>query len=221
MQVVEIFNSIQGEGPDTGAPVTFVRVAGCNLRCGWCDTKYALGGGVEMAPQELHGRIQLHRPAGSPVHYIVITGGEPMLYSEEFSQIKWLPDEYVAIETNGTIPRPLFPWFKYACVSPKLSSAGVGPVDLTILATWVHWARMTLKFVITKEDEVDQALGIVRLLGTGGLDVVFQPNGGCEDYQEALVELYMWVLRADMSGIRWKILPQLHVVMWGPNVRGV
>lgn len=101
--IVEIFQSISGEGLSSGNIVTFVRVAGCNLRCTWCDTKYSFkesGGSVEqLLPDEIINRVKAF---GS--NDIICTGGEPL---EEEKSKRYLPlylasNEFsVHIETSG------------------------------------------------------------------------------------------------------------------------
>src|ERR1041384_8799326 len=84
MRIAEIFHSIQGEGKLVGVPSAFVRVAGCNLRCTWCDTPYASWdagseGARERTPEEILAEILAM--TGSPRH-VVLTGGEPMMFKE-------------------------------------------------------------------------------------------------------------------------------------------
>lgn len=219
MRVVEIFNSIQGEGPYIGYPATFVRLEGCNLRCSWCDSKYALGGGYEIDAKTLHKRIQTYRKERT--HRIIITGGEPMLQQDELDTIPWQWNEKVAIETNGTI-NPSVVWFDSAVVSPKLSTAGENLYDLNILDEWINLPidNVTFKFVITDLDEVFEASKIIHELSLD-VPVVFQPNGQREDYGNALLELFTRLDHAAIEDLDWRILPQLHRIMWGKNARGV
>ena len=76
MKISEIFYSIQGEGMLAGTPSVFVRSSGCNLRCAWCDTPYASWQpeGEELALEEILARVARYR-----AHYVVVTGGEPMI----------------------------------------------------------------------------------------------------------------------------------------------
>ena len=73
MKINEIFKSIQGESSFAGIPTVFVRLAGCNLRCQWCDTKYAYDEGVDLIVDEVIGRVNAF---GS--QFVQITGGEPL-----------------------------------------------------------------------------------------------------------------------------------------------
>src|SRR4249920_667230 len=73
MRVTEIFFSIQGESSHAGKPCVFVRLTGCSLRCVWCDTKYAFGGGREMSQEDVVSEVERH-----PARLVEITGGEPL-----------------------------------------------------------------------------------------------------------------------------------------------
>lgn len=101
--ITESFTSIQGEGFHSGKGATFIRVAGCNLRCPWCDTAYSfdLTKARWMNAKEIINEIKM------PHQHIVITGGEPTLYDlESLVQELHKRGKYVAVETNGTNPVP-------------------------------------------------------------------------------------------------------------------
>lgn len=117
LRVNEIFYSIQGEGPWSGKPVVFIRLAGCNLRCTWCDTQYTKGGIKTISEIVAKARNLSERWTPS----VVITGGEPFVQN-----IKPLVDFLleacieVQIETNGTLAIPDFPYEHVTIVcSPK------------------------------------------------------------------------------------------------------
>lgn len=139
--IIESFTSIQGEGFHMGKGATFLRVAGCNLRCRWCDTSYSFDSSKArlMSAQEIVSEIQM------PHQHIVITGGEPTLYDlgplvQELHKM----GKYVAIETNGTNPVPLDWGIDWITVSPKPSSrfAIACPAD-------------ELKYVVDDEFSID------------------------------------------------------------------
>lgn len=113
MQISEIFYSIQGEGPKTGEKAVFIRLAGCNLRCKFCDAKYAYKGG-ELALNELIAKIKMY-----DCNNIIWTGGEPALQIKEiYKIIRKLKGYSHDIETNGTfffLPR----LFETIVISPK------------------------------------------------------------------------------------------------------
>lgn len=103
MRVSEVFRSLQGEGKNQGRPTVFLRLAGCNLACAWCDTAYAREGGAEMAKDAVLAAV---REAAGPCRRLCVTGGEPLLQQEALVALAAaLTGEGYAIEveTNGTI----------------------------------------------------------------------------------------------------------------------
>lgn len=139
--IIESFTSIQGEGMHMGKGATFIRVAGCNLRCRWCDTSYAFDPSKArlMSAQEIADQIPM------PHQHIVITGGEPTLYDlGPLVQELHTLGKYVAIETNGTNRIPIEWGLDWITVSPKPSSqfAIACPAD-------------ELKYVVDDEFSID------------------------------------------------------------------
>jgi organic radical activating enzyme len=115
LQLVEIFYSIQGEGTWTGTPAVFVRLAGCNLSCRFCDTDYSVKEFVTI--DDVVRRV---RDAGAGCPMVILTGGEPFAQKETVALIDALRGDgrRVHIESNGTIYTPL-PDDVWLCVSPK------------------------------------------------------------------------------------------------------
>jgi organic radical activating enzyme len=125
LKITEIFSSIAGEGLRSGEPTIFIRLAGCNLRCAFCDTKYSWQEGkgyseekIIEAVRQIHGRF--------PADWICLTGGEPLLQDVK-QLVKKLRKEgfKIQIETNGTVYRP----FRVDCLtlSPKPQAYGFAP----------------------------------------------------------------------------------------------
>ncbi|MHA1867133.1 MAG: 7-carboxy-7-deazaguanine synthase QueE [Candidatus Heimdallarchaeaceae archaeon] len=114
--ISEIFESVQGEGKYAGTPMLFIRLAGCNLRCPFCDTPYALKEGKEMTINEIVKIIEKTKLA-----YVCWTGGEPLLQKEAVKNvIKRTKQVYHHLETNGTLlERDDFFWFHFISISPK------------------------------------------------------------------------------------------------------
>ncbi len=115
LQLAEIFYSIQGEGTFTGTPAVFVRLAGCNLACRFCDTDYAVR--FFASVDDVVARV---REAGGPCPTVILTGGEPLAQAEARVLIDALRRDgrRVHIESNGTIPTEL-PDDVWLTVSPK------------------------------------------------------------------------------------------------------
>jgi 7-carboxy-7-deazaguanine synthase len=120
MKIAEIYKSIQGEGRLTGTESVFVRTSGCNLRCWFCDTPYASWHpeGQDLSVDEIIGRCD---EWDTP--YVVITGGEPMLFSELVPLCDALARaaRHVTVETAGTLYLPLP--CDLMSVSPKFASS--------------------------------------------------------------------------------------------------
>ncbi len=101
---IEIFSSFQGEGVLIGQRQIFVRFAGCNLNCAYCDTKNSISKkeGTLMTPEEVVSKIEsILTP---DCHTISFTGGEPSLYPEFINEVSKLTDLEIMLETNGTLP---------------------------------------------------------------------------------------------------------------------
>lgn len=118
LSVHSVFRTIQGEGPNAGRPATFVRLAGCNLMCAYCDTEYTQGRRT-YSPVELREEVWRKQALGG---LVVITGGEPFRQNiRPFVEYLYADDSLVQIETNGTLPPPRFDsaeWPQIVC-SPK------------------------------------------------------------------------------------------------------
>ncbi|MCE9614405.1 MAG: 7-carboxy-7-deazaguanine synthase QueE [Lentisphaerae bacterium] len=175
MQITEIFYSLQGEGALTGVPSVFVRVTGCNLRCVWCDTKYASWmpeGGV-MTQEDVLAEV-----AKFPARHVVLTGGEPMAAEgiRPLAAALQAGGWHVTIETNATLA-PDGMAVDLASLSPKLrnSEADVrthprearmqGEAqrwNLAALRAWIDAYDYQLKFVVSRSADLDE---IQALLG--------------------------------------------------------
>jgi 7-carboxy-7-deazaguanine synthase len=128
-KINEIFYSIQGEGYNTGLPVAFIRFAGCNLKCPWCDTKY------HEAHFELDEAQILARVEQYPTQHVIFTGGEPMLQDlgPLWSALK-RKGFWIGVETNGT--RPIVQSFDWVTISPKgLLEMDEAPDEVKVIYT--------------------------------------------------------------------------------------
>lgn len=218
VKIVEIFDSIQGEGRLIGMGHTFVRLAGCNLSCKWCDTKYALGDeGYHASVSDILLKIRCE--------HVCITGGEPLI-QDVYGLCKVLFDagKKVTIETNCTVyDERLFEFVFLYSVSPKLSSSGER-FDEGVLSSYLNLDNCQLKFVVCDDNDFFEVVEIVKKYSDFVRDkVIVQPEGLCslEEYQRRLLWLVDKVMGNSMmieNNVR--VLPQLHKIVWGDK-RGV
>jgi 7-carboxy-7-deazaguanine synthase len=233
LPISETFYSIQGEGKLTGVPSFFIRVSGCNLRCGWCDTPYA-SWNPEGERQGVAELIAAARASGAG--HAVLTGGEPMMFDEIVPLADGLRQAglHVTIETAGTIARPVP--CDLMSISPKLSNSTPAEGDardpggawrarheqrrLNLAALQglldAHPAPgRQLKFVVARADdlaEIDALLA--RLSNWTREDVLLMPEGVTTPSPDRLA----WVVEACRSR-GWRLSPRVHLVLFG-NRRG-
>ncbi len=211
LRVHEIFHSIQGESTHAGLPCVFVRLAGCNLRCRWCDTAYAFHGGRAMTVAEVVAEVERH---GCPL--VEVTGGEPLLQPDAVPLMEELLRRglRVLLETGGSLPIDGVPDGVLRIVDVKCPGSGEAASN-----RWENIERLRpgdeIKFVIAGREDFLWAAAQVR--GRGLADrgaVLFSP---VHDEVEP-GDLARWVL-ADGLPVRVQI--QLHKVLWPGAERGV
>jgi organic radical activating enzyme len=187
MRVSEVFVSVQGEGPSLGRPAVFLRLSGCNLGCTWCDTKYAWYGGEELSVDVVAERVLdlLRRYRG--VSLLVVTGGEPLLQSEELAELlarlrREIPYLEVEVETNGTVdPRAVIDYVDRLIVSPKLSNSGL-PEEVRRVSEGVievvrtRRDRVYVKVVVEGPEDTEELLRLVKELGVDRDRVYLMPQ---------------------------------------------
>ncbi len=176
MKIVEIFSSLQGEGKNQGKPCLFVRLAGCNLHCLWCDTPASRSGGKEMSPDNLAEAV---RKFSLP--YVCITGGEPLLQARELEPfLSTLRNRgiMIDIETNGTIDFTRFQPYASICMDVKCPSSGEES-DLSLLAK--IRPEDSVKFVVNNEIDCRYAREVMTVHPIAG-EVSFSPVFG-SDYK--------------------------------------
>lgn len=174
MKVSEIFRSIQGEGRNQGRPCTFIRFAGCNLRCSWCDTPHALHGGTDTDQEEIIARV---RALGGT--YVCLTGGEPLLQgrpllslAETLAGLGYMID----IETNGTIGFSLFHGYASICMDVKCPSSGEES-NLSLLSDIT--GNDSVKFVVRDLADCEYAAGVMQTRAIAG-ETFFSPVAGSD-----------------------------------------
>lgn len=230
MLISEIFYSLQGEGRLAGVPSTFIRTAGCNLRCSWCDTPYASWKpeGSEMTV----GKI-VEAALARPGRHCVLTGGEPMAARDIRGLAAALKASgfHITIETAGTLP-PDGIACDLASISPKLSNSTPRPgtisgewidrhernrLNFDALRAWLDGYDYQLKFVAEGPQDLPEIESVLRRTGRA-VDpsrVLLMPEGtdsaALRARQETLAALCL------ERGFRY--CDRLHIHLYG-NKRG-
>ena len=227
MQIIEIFKSLQGESSYAGLPCVFVRLAGCNLRCVWCDSEYTFKGGSRMSLDEVMLEVRRLSPQGGLVE---ITGGEPLLQEREAVPLmeRLIDAGYkVLLETSGERPLDRVPPEVVKIVDVKCPDSGEGETfrveNLEFLTS-----RDELKFVIADRRDYEFARGFLQehnlSEGVGGviLSPAFRKDAtGSRDVSHCLLDpqlLAEWMLA---DGLDARLGLQIHKFIWDPALKGV
>ncbi|GAA4256585.1 7-carboxy-7-deazaguanine synthase QueE [Dactylosporangium darangshiense] len=221
LRVAELFGpTFQGEGASVGQRAFFIRLSGCNLDCGWCDTPYTwdwsrfdrAAESRVMAPSDVLGWVLGQRP-----QLVVVTGGEPLLQQRALLPVleglhrAGVP---VEIETNATmLPDPaVVAAVTRFNVSPKLTGSGVASqrrLKPEVLQALQDTGKTCFKFVIAGEDDVDEVAALQAALGLAPVWVM--PEGTTPE--AVLAGLRALAEPALVHG--WNLTPRLHVLLWG------
>jgi 7-carboxy-7-deazaguanine synthase len=212
LSINEIFYSIQGESTYAGKPCVFVRLAGCDLRCTWCDTSYAFSEGQKMSIEDVVKQVDGY---SSPL--VEVTGGEPLLQEDVYALMERLLDRgrTVLLETGGQIDMSRVPGAVIKVMDVKCPGSGESDK--------VEWGnidrlgpRDQVKFVIQDRADYEFARHTVErhALDRRCAAVLFSPVHGVLSPKD----LSEWILE-DHLPVRLQL--QLHKHIWGANVRGV
>jgi 7-carboxy-7-deazaguanine synthase len=156
MKIAEIFRSLQGEGKNQGKPCLFIRLAGCNLHCHWCDTPYAQTVGKEMNLEGVLEQLMHVNPS-----YVCITGGEPLLQADDLEPLLvslHTRGTAIDIETNGTINFTRLQPYASICMDVKCPSSGEQSNLALLTALRPH---DSVKFVVKDETDCQYAREII------------------------------------------------------------
>ena len=205
LRLTEIFHSLQGESASMGWRTVFVRLTGCPLRCGYCDTAYAFKGGEWWEIDDILASVAQYE-----ARYVTVTGGEPLAQADCAVLLTALCDAgyRVSLETSGAVD--------IAGVDPRvvrvmdLKTPGSGELDKNLYAN-IDRLRPTdqVKFVITDEDDYRWSREQLQRWGLAArCEVLFSPVAGDMPPQR----LADWILR-DRLDVRFQL--QLHKVLWG------
>lgn len=206
--LTEIFDSLQGETSFTGLPTTFIRLAGCNLRCRWCDTPYSFRKGKKQGFHTITQRLKPH-------YRLCITGGEPLLQPAIYLCMeKWCDLGYhLSLETGGSLstekvdPR--------VCVILDIKCPGSLENHKNC---WENITRLRpsdeVKFVIADWEDFQWSIDICRhyQLFERAKPVLFSPVYGELPYPD----LAQWILE---SGYAIRMNLQIHKIIWGGETR--
>jgi len=205
LRITEIFQSLQGESRSVGWPTVFIRLTGCPLRCGYCDTAYAFHGGETLSIDAI-----LERTLAFGARHVTVTGGEPLAQKRVADLLRALCDagKQVSLETSGALD--------VSVVDPRVvkvmdvKTPGSGEARRNLEANLDHLGALDqVKYVICDEADYRWAVDhVCRHRLTDRCEVLFSPSTGELEAQR----LADWILR-DGLDVRFQL--QLHKILWG------
>lgn len=205
LRITEIFYSLQGESSLVGLPTVFIRLTGCPLRCGYCDTTYSFTGGEWQSIDSIVATVKQFK-----THYVCVTGGEPLAQKNCAELLCRLCDEgyQVSLETSGALD--------IASVDPRvirimdLKTPASGEVGKNRLQNIDYLLpHDEVKFVICNRQDYEWAKGMLDEYKIDSrCQVLFSPVHG----DIASAQLAEWILQ-DQLNVRFQI--QLHKYLWG------
>lgn len=227
MYLIELYKSVQGESSFAGLPCIFVRLAGCNLRCAWCDSEYTFTGGKPFTEDEIVAQIE----ALAPCRLIEFTGGEPMLQAKELLPLmqRLLAEGYtLMMETSGERPLAEVPSAVHKIVDVKCPGAGAAANSFRIENLDALSKKDEVKFVISNREDYEFARDFIRqhdLNGKAGgvlLSPAFQKTPSPQRTADNMAldprKLVEWMLA---DGLDARLSLQIHKFIWEPMKKGV
>ena len=219
MKVVEIFNSIEGEGKRAGIPCTFIRLYGCNCSCSYCDTTYACTDNTSYQVMSINEVINVIQQWDC--RNITVTGGEPLIHPGINELLKLLIDMgcEVNVETNGTIipsfrlhgilSNDIFYTIDYKCISSGMSNR----MDEELFEKHI-WTGDVVKFVVGSIEDLEQALTVCEKYNIHN-NIYVSPVFGKIEPAEIVGFIQQHCLWD------WHVQVQLHKILWPADMRGV
>ncbi|AGC91270.1 7-carboxy-7-deazaguanine synthase QueE [Staphylococcus warneri] len=232
--VLEVFGpTIQGEGRVIGRKTMFVRTAGCDYRCSWCDSAFTWDGSAKediqlMSAEEIYNKLR--EVGGDNFNHVTISGGNPALIKGIQDLVDLFEEHHIqtALETQGSKFQPWMTQIDDLTISPKPPSSNMKP-NLDILDSVIEQCvpeSLNLKVVIFDEDDFEFAkmihhrypsIPFYLQVGNPYLDEeVDNHTSKLLQRYEQLVERVM--TSSDMNNVY--VLPQLHTLLWS-NMKGV
>lgn len=221
-RVVEHFVSINGEGRRAGQLALFIRFAGCNLACLYCDTAWANGKGVKYDIFSVSEVLKMIEE--SKVKNVTLTGGEPLIQEgigELIQALRQCPDIRVEIETNGSVDiRPFMTDLPEDNVSFTVDyKTGCSGMEAKMLADNYRYIRKndTVKFVVGGIEDLETARIIADSykLIEKGCGVYISPCFGTIEPKD----IVNYIVSRNWNNVNVQL--QLHKYIWDPNMRGV
>ncbi len=205
LKITEIFYSLQGEANTIGLPTVFVRLTGCPLRCGYCDSEYAFYGGERMSIEAILDKVAAYQPRN-----VCVTGGEPLAQRECLNLLVALCDAgyQVSLETSGAMPIEQVD--SRVSRVMDLKTPGSGEVGRNLWDNLQHLNRHDqIKFVICDRADYEWARFEMdkHQLASKVNDILFSPSFS----QLKPLDLAEWIL-ADNLPVRFQL--QLHKLLW-------
>ena len=225
MKIVEIFSSIDGEGLRTGQTASFIRLAGCNLRCSYCDTLYSLFGEEEPCTYTEMSVDEVVNAVDKSYGRVTLTGGEPLLCPDASELCNRLSDCEINIETNGAVDIAEFlnkienKDNLFITIDYKLPSRG-----MTDKMLWRNFESLrpcdVVKLVVGSDEDAEMMLEIVRKLNEFYGDDVPHIYAGAVYGSYEYSKLVEFILsNPELKDVVFQL--QIHKVIWNPEERGV
>lgn len=214
MNVIEIFNSIEGEGIRSGYLCTFVRLAECNLRCSYCDTKYSydIAESVEYSVDDI-----IHICDSFGCKKITITGGEPLIHKDIYLLLSELckAGYEVNIETNGSVLIPLEYMNKSIIYTVDYKCPSSGMESYMCRSNFSRLRKQdVLKFVVGNEEDMNKVIDIYKEFNLK-CNVFISPVSGVMNPEDIVIFMKSHHLNYG------RLQVQLHKIIWPSSMRGV
>jgi len=222
LRVNEIFHSIQGEGILAGVPSVFIRLAGCPLRCRWCDTRYAWSerSGRQTTPQQIVADVEQYHCRSA-----VITGGEPLIWPAigKLTQLLHVRGYQMTVETAGIEYRKFYCDLlslsvKLANSLPPKTNPAKRAAHQKLIANLTPIRRLLadhrkyqLKFVVARQNHVDQIKAFLRQLDNIDPDrIMIMPQAARRNrYRRLAPAVARWAIQAG-----WRFSPRLQIELY-------
>lgn len=227
MHLIELYKSVQGESSFAGEPCIFVRLAGCNLRCSWCDSEYTFTGGKPFTDDEIIAQIA----ALQPCRLIEFTGGEPMLQARDLIPLmhRLIEANYtLMMETSGERPLADVPKAVHKIVDVKCPGAGSAANTFNMDNLDALTPNDEVKFVLTDRADYEFARDFIQAnwLAPKCGAILLSPafNKAPTEHRStdnALLDPRLVVEWMLADGLPARLSLQIHKYIWEPRKKGV